>query len=228
MESLASISYARLGAYFPLIDLNDATTALHASSHDGVVAYFTIPYSTSMTLTSSLNPSYYGESVSFTATVTSSGGTPTDAVTFYDGATKLGTGTLSSGSRPLIPPAPLTVGSHTIKAVYGGSSSFESSSASLTHKVVLSLLASNTALTCSPNPAAYGVTVTCTATVTGSSNTPTGTVTFYDGSTTCRNSHVELRCGYLFDQHAQCRLALDHRRLHGNRALRNKHLKRGG
>lgn len=181
MESLASISYARFGADFPLIDLNDATTALHASSHDGVVAYFTIPYSTSMTLASSLNPSYYGESVTFTATVTSSGGTPTGAVTFYDGATKLGTGTLSSGSATYTTSG-LTVGSHTIKAVYGGSSSFESSSASLT-QVVLSLLASDTALTCSPNPAAYGATVTCTATVTGSSTTPTGTVTFYDGST---------------------------------------------
>jgi hypothetical protein len=76
----------------------------------------------------------------------------------------------------------LTVGSHTIKAVYGGSSSFESSSASLT-QVVLSLLASDNVLTCAPNPAAYGATVTCTATVSGSSSTPTGTVTFYDGST---------------------------------------------
>lgn len=181
MESLASISYARFGADFPLIDLNDVATALHASSHDGVVAFFTIPYSTSMTLTSSLNPSYYGESVTFTATVTSSGGIPTGTVTFYDGTTELGTGTLSSGSATYTTGA-LTVGSHTIKAVYGGSSSFESSSASLT-QVVLSLLASSTVLTCAPNPAAYGATVICTATVSGSSPTPTGTVTFYDGST---------------------------------------------
>jgi hypothetical protein len=49
--------------------------------------------------------------------------------------------------------------------------------------VVLSLLASSTVLTCAPNPAAYGATVICTATVSGSSPTPTGTVTFYDGST---------------------------------------------
>jgi hypothetical protein len=181
MESLASISYARFGADFPLIDLNDAATALQASSHDGVVAYFTIPYSTTMTLKSSLNPSYYGESVTFTATVTSSGGTPTGTVTFYDGTTELGTGTLSSGSATYTTSA-LTVGSHTIKAVYGGSSSFESSSASLT-QVVLSLLVSDTVLTCAPNPAAYGATVTCTATVSGSTTTPTGTVTFYDGST---------------------------------------------
>jgi len=45
--------------------------------------------------------------------------------------------------------------------------------------------ATTTALTASPNPAAAGATVTLTATVTSAntSQTPTGTVSFYDGST---------------------------------------------
>jgi len=48
---------------------------------------------TATTVTSSLNPSTFGQSVTFTATVSSAGGTPTGTVTFYDGATTLGTGT---------------------------------------------------------------------------------------------------------------------------------------
>ncbi|GGG91861.1 Ig-like domain repeat protein [Silvibacterium dinghuense] len=181
LSSETSISYARFGADFPVVDLNDSSTALYASSHDGVLALITIPYETTLKLTSSLNPSYYGESVTFTATASSSGDTPTGTVTFYDGSTELGTGTMSSGSATFTTSA-LSVGSHTITADYGGDSSHESASASLT-QVVESLLTSSNVLACSPNPAAYGATVTCTATVSGSSSTPTGTVTFYDSST---------------------------------------------
>ncbi|MFT4111193.1 Ig-like domain repeat protein [Silvibacterium sp.] len=181
LSSETSISYARFGADFPLVDLNDSTTPLYASSHDGVIALITIPYETTLKLTSSLNPSYYSESVTFTATASSSGDTPTGTVTFYDGSTELGTGTMSSGAATYTTSA-LTVGSHTITAEYGGDSSHESASASLT-QVVESLLTSSNTLSCSPNPAAYGATVTCTATVSGPSSTPAGSVTFYDGTT---------------------------------------------
>jgi len=180
-SELVAIDYARIGADFPVSQTYDTSSVARASSHDGIVAYLTVPYPSSVALTSSLNPSYYGESVTFTATVTSASGTPTGTVTFYDGTTELGAETLSSGVAAYTTSA-LTVGSHTIKAVYGGDASHESASASLV-QVVEALLTASNVLTCSPNPAAYGATVTCTATLTGSSTTPTGTVTFYDGST---------------------------------------------
>lgn len=180
-SELVAIDYARIGADFPVSQTYDTSSVARASSHDGVVAYLTVPYPSSVALTSSLNPSYYGESVTFTATVTSASGTPTGTVTFYDGTTELGAETLSSGVATYTTSA-LTVGSHTIKAVYGGDASHESASASLV-QVVEALLTTSNVLTCSPNPAAYEVTVTCTATLTGSSTTPTGTVTFYDGTT---------------------------------------------
>jgi hypothetical protein len=51
---------------------------------------------TTATLTSSLNPSLYGNSVTFTATIPPSGSAaPTGTVSFLDGATQVGTGTLS-------------------------------------------------------------------------------------------------------------------------------------
>lgn len=180
-SGLVSIDYARIGADFPVSETYDTSTVGRASDHDGVIAYLTVPYPSSVALTSSLNPSYYGQSVTFTATVTSASGTPTGTVTFYDGATELAAETLSSGVASYTTSS-LSVGSHTIKAVYGGDTSHESASASLV-QVVQALLTASNVLTCSPNPAAYGATVTCTATLAGSSATPAGSVTFYDGTT---------------------------------------------
>jgi len=71
-----------------------------------------------VTLSSSLNPSGAGKSVTFTAAVPSSA---TGAVTFYDGSTTLGTGTLSGGSVTLSTSA-LPAGSNSITAAYGGDS----------------------------------------------------------------------------------------------------------
>jgi len=180
LESIASISYTRFGADFPLIDLNDATTALHASSHDGVVGNFTIPYVTNLALTSSLNPSSYGTNVTFTATATSTTGTPTGTVNFYDGSTELGMGTLSSGVATYATSA-LTVSSHTIKAVYGGISSHESATATLVQ--VVDADTTTLTLTSSLNPGYQGESVTFTVTAASATGTPTGTVTFYDGAT---------------------------------------------
>src|SRR6202030_3723976 len=50
---------------------------------------------TATSVVSSLNPSTFGQSVTFTATVSSAAGTPTGTVTFNDGATALGTVALS-------------------------------------------------------------------------------------------------------------------------------------
>ena len=52
---------------------------------------------TTITLTSSVNPAVVGQQVTFTATVVPVTGTvaPTGTVTFYDGTTVIGTGTLS-------------------------------------------------------------------------------------------------------------------------------------
>src|SRR5262249_26933563 len=57
--------------------------------------------SSTTTVTSGVNPSAFGQNVTFTATVSAAGsgsGTPTGSVTFMDGTTTLGTGTLSGGS----------------------------------------------------------------------------------------------------------------------------------
>ena len=81
---------------------------------------------TSTSLISSLNPSNFGQSVTFTATVSSESGTPTGTVTFKDGATALGTVNLSGGQTQLST-STLSVATHSITATYSGTSTFSPS-----------------------------------------------------------------------------------------------------
>ena len=80
--------------------------------------------STTTTLASSLNPTTYGTSVTFTSTVSPSVATGT--VTFKDGSTTLGTGTLSAGVATFTTSG-LSVGAHSLTAEYGGDGSYSSS-----------------------------------------------------------------------------------------------------
>ena len=87
---------------------------------------------------SSLNPSTFGQSVTFTATVTA-GGSPvtTGSVTFTDGAQALGTVNLNAAGQASLSTSTLSVGPHTISARFNGSGTLAVSSASLTQTVNL-------------------------------------------------------------------------------------------
>src|SRR3989441_933927 len=135
---------------------------------------------TTTTLNSSLNPSYVGQSVTFTAAVSPSGASGT--VTFYDGTTILGTGSLNSSGQVTFSTSTFPAGPHSITASYNGNTNFPiSSSTALTQTV--NKFSTSTALTLSPNTTAFGQPVTITAGVTSSAGVPAGTVTFYDGAT---------------------------------------------
>jgi hypothetical protein len=133
---------------------------------------------TTTTLASSLNPSTYGAAVTFTATVSPAAATGT--VTFKKGTTTLGTGTLSGGKATYSTPT-LAVGSNSITASYGGSSTYNSSTSSALTQTV-NKASPTVTLTSSANPSTYGGSVTFTATL--SISTATGTVTFKNGTTT--------------------------------------------
>ncbi|MDQ3814371.1 MAG: Ig-like domain-containing protein, partial [Armatimonadota bacterium] len=77
--------------------------------------------------------------VTFTATVTPvapGAGTPTGTVTFRDGATVLGTGTLNANRQASITTSSLAVGSHTITATYNGNGNFNGSASPVLTQVV--------------------------------------------------------------------------------------------
>ncbi|WP_188760090.1 Ig-like domain repeat protein [Edaphobacter acidisoli] len=136
---------------------------------------------TSLTLTSSANPSTFGQSVTFAATV-SAGATGT--VTFTSGSTVIGTATISS-NRASVTTSTLPVGSDAISASYGGDSNFNSATASLTQTVNKATPALT--LTSSTNPSTANQSVTFTATLP---STVTGTVTFKSGATVIGTSNV--------------------------------------
>ena len=134
-------------------------------------------------LASSANPSVSGETVAFTATVSSSsGGTPTGKVVFKDGATVLATVTLSAGAAKFTT-AKLPVGSARITALYSGDGNYHGSLSTPLIQVVLTGTA--TTLGSAPNPSSYGQAIEFTATVNSSGSAPPDgeTVTFRHGST---------------------------------------------
>jgi hypothetical protein len=81
---------------------------------------------TTTSLVSSLNPSAYGQIITFTATVSGSG-TPTGTVVFRDGAASLGSTSLNSGGQAALQISSLSAGSHSITAEYNGDSNFNGS-----------------------------------------------------------------------------------------------------
>ncbi len=166
-------------------------TAVYSGSTDfltstSVVLAQTVKAAASATtLASSLNPSFYNQSVTFTATVKSATtGIPAGTVTFKNGATTLGTATLNASGVATFSSSTLAVGGHAITAVYSGSADFlTSTSAGLGQTVKAA--ASTTRVASSLNPSLLTQQVTFTATVaSATTGTPTGTVTFKNGVTT--------------------------------------------
>ncbi len=78
----------------------------------------------SVSLTSTANPVLVQNSITLTATVSSSVSTPTGSVTFLDGTTPIGTGTVNASGLATLAISTLSVGSHSITAVYSGDSNF--------------------------------------------------------------------------------------------------------
>jgi hypothetical protein len=135
----------------------------------------------------SVNPSVFGQPVTFTATVRATlpgSGIPTGSVTFKDGTSTLGTGTLNSAGQATYSTAMLSRSSHGITVVYGGDSNFTPSTSGPYGQTVNKAM-SATSLGASTGAPVYGQSVTFTASVTAvltGVGIQTGTVTFKDGT----------------------------------------------
>ncbi len=121
------------------LDVSGTSGLLKIDSTQAMV-YYSVP-GTTTTVATSGTPSTYGDSVTFTATVTRSGGldTPSGTVAFGDGGATIGSGTLSGSAgtaTATFTTSSLAAGSHTITAVYGGDSIFTGSTSSPVTQVV--------------------------------------------------------------------------------------------
>jgi hypothetical protein len=91
---------------------------------------------TTTTLSSSPNPSNVGQTVTFTANVTATSGTPTGSIAFNDGGTTIGTASVDASGSASFTTSTLSAGNHSITAVYGGDTNFETSASAAVTQVV--------------------------------------------------------------------------------------------
>src|SRR5207253_2013665 len=133
-------------------------------------------------VTATVNPSVFGQPVTFTATVAPvvpAPGVPTGQVQFFADGTSFGTGTLSEGSTVSPPISSLSVGVHAVTATYLGDPNFATSTGS-TAQVVIHASTTSTVVA-APNPSVVGQPVTFSVSITAvgpGTGTPTGTVQF--------------------------------------------------
>jgi kumamolisin len=183
-DGKATLSTSVLAAGSQSITAVYSGNTSYGSSASAALAQTVKKAGTTTVLASSLNPAVFGESVTFTATVSAiapGGGTSSGTVTFKNGATTLSTVTLSGGKATYATTS-LPIGSHAISASYAGSTDDTASTSSTLTQVVRA--GTSTAVTASVNPTVYGQTVTFTATVSSTTaGTITGTVSFKDGAT---------------------------------------------
>ncbi len=130
-------------------------------------------------LTSSANPSQFGQAVTLTAKISASLATPTGSVQFFDGATSLGVVTLSGAAASLA--TAMLAGTHSLTASYSGDTNYSGSKSPVLTQTV-NKQATTTALQSSLDPSIEGQTVTFSAAVSAGSGTATGNVQFLDGS----------------------------------------------
>jgi uncharacterized repeat protein (TIGR03803 family) len=138
---------------------------------------------TSTVIFSSLNPSSYGQTATWTATVTTTGSVPpTGKVNFTWSGHSIGTGTLSSSGVAILTNSNLNADSYPLTAVYAGDDNNLGSTSAIVNQVVTETTSSAT-LTSSPNPSLPGQSVTFTANILSPTVIPTGPVTFSVGKT---------------------------------------------
>jgi len=173
---LGAGSYTLAATFTP----TDTTTYASASATVSLTVAKATP---AVALTASGNPAVVAATITFTATVSSSAGTPSGSVSFYDGSTLLGSGTLALGVAAYATSS-LAVGAHSITAAYGGNSNFSALTSSVLTETLTAPIATSITLLTAPNPAIAGQSVALTATVAPApTGTPAGTVSFYSGTT---------------------------------------------
>ncbi len=171
-------------------------TGFGASTSGFVAKMITQQQPTAETLTVSPNPASPTQTVILTATVLSTSAltgiptSPTGTVSFMNGATVVGTGTLNAAGIATFS-GMLAGGAYNITAVYPGDSGFNGATSNAVALTVSSAVTTTTTLTVAPVTSMYGTAEVLTATVNAGTAAPTaGTVTFTAGSVSFGSASV--------------------------------------
>ena len=177
----ASITPTKAGTYTYALECDgiyEGSATLTATSGSPKV-------NTTTTVSVSPNPVYAGQNVSVSATVkkSSGSGTPTGSVQFSVEGDVLATVPLNGSGVASFNASTkgYAAGTYPLIATYEGDSTDNGSTSAADNVVLKAPAATTTKLTASPNPVTQPANCTLTATVTSSSGTPTGSVTFSAG-----------------------------------------------
>lgn len=131
----ATLTASAFGAGTHALTASFGASGSFAASVSGTVSQVVSKAGTANTLVSSLNPSVFGQAVTFTAAVGSTPAGTSGTVTFTDAGAPIGSAALVGGVASFTTSA-LAIGSHPIAAIYGGDDNFSlSTSATLTQVV---------------------------------------------------------------------------------------------
>ena len=115
--TVLSIGPHTLTATFTPVDTTNYTTGT------ATVTLTVVPATPVLTLGASPNPAFLSNPVTFTASISYTAIAPTGTVAFFDGTTQIGSGVVTAGVATSATSA-LTVGTHSITAVYSGDSNY--------------------------------------------------------------------------------------------------------
>jgi len=176
--SLAKGSHSIVATYSGNADDNTSSATL---------VLIVIPATNEVTVAANPNPATVKSTITFTAKVTSNGGAPTGNVNFLaNGTIALGTGSLDGAGSAQVTNATLAAGTYQITAVYVGDAD-NAGAASAAISVIVGTIPTVTDLTGASTTSGATSQTILVSTVQDKSAatvTPTGTVTFTNGSTT--------------------------------------------
>jgi sugar lactone lactonase YvrE len=162
---------------------NYNTSTSVALQHSVVLA------TTSLTLAGPATAVNAGGTFAMTAALSNNGVAPTGTLTLHNGGTTIATLSVTADGTFSFPNLSLGVGTYQLTAVYSGdANNAVATSAAIT--VVIQLNPTTTSLSSSANQVTLGQSVTFTATVSGGTPRPTGTIEFLDGTTVLGSSTV--------------------------------------
>jgi probable HAF family extracellular repeat protein len=168
------------GAGYPITFVTEALVAASYSFAyvPGTLTVQQVPVNVDLVSSSISIPA--GSPFTLTATVQSTtSGTPTGTVTFYNGVNGFCTVSLLNGVAAC-PTSLLTLGTYTFTTAFAGNTDFLAGTSNPVSVNVLPAT-TTTVLSASPNPAPLGANVTFSATVSSLAGTPQGSVSFEDG-----------------------------------------------
>jgi YVTN family beta-propeller protein len=162
------------------VAVNPVTNKIYVANRDSnnVTVRNGAGATTSTGLSSNLNPSVYGQKMTWTATVASSGTMgPTGTVKFTWSGYTIGSAILNASGVAILTKSNLNADAYPLTAVYSGDVDNSGSISAVLNQVVQQT-ASAATISSSLNPSTQGQPVTFNATITSPTAKPTGPVTF--------------------------------------------------